>query len=175
MRIERVETLTSAEWSESDFSFDVEEEAAGPFDGPGLGEVAPVARYTKRYSMDADRITASNPERSMIAVLRGEDGVAGYLVVSRAWNGCAQIDDLAIDRAHRRRGFARMLMDEAVRWAKEQRLPTIRLETQSNNVPACRFYETYGFVLGGFDRHLYDAIPSQTRRETALFWYLAVR
>jgi hypothetical protein len=48
-------------------------------------------------------------------------------------------------------------MDRAVSWANEQGLPGIRLETQSNNVGACRFYERYGFELAGYDRHLYSA------------------
>ncbi|AGC48953.1 streptothricin acetyltransferase [Myxococcus stipitatus DSM 14675] len=175
MRIERVETLTETELRGTDFSFDVDEEAVAPFDGPALTRVVPVTRYTKHYSWDDERIDAANPDTSMVAVVRGEDSrVAGYIVASRAWNHCAQIEDVAIDRAHRRRGLARTLMDEAVRWAKEQGLRMVRLETQSNNVPACRFYERYGFQLGGFDRYLYTALPTQTRPETALFWYLSV-
>ncbi|WP_342377154.1 GNAT family N-acetyltransferase [Myxococcus stipitatus] len=170
-----MKTLTGTELHGTDFSFDVDEEAVAPFDGPTLSRVVPVTRYTKRYSWDEAHVDASNPDTSMVAVVRGEDSrVAGYIVVSRAWNHCAQIEDVAIDRAHRRRGIARALMDEAVRWAKEQGLPSVRLETQSNNVPACRFYERYGFKLGGFDRYLYTAIPTQARSETALFWYLSI-
>lgn len=47
----------------------------------------------------------------------------------------------------------------------------IRLETQSNNLPAYRFYASYGFRLGGFDRLLYVAIDG-IETKTALFWYL---
>ena len=50
-------------------------------------------------------------------------------------------------------------------------LPGIMLETQNNNVAACRFYESCGFHLGGFDRELYRGITPDTD-ETALFWYL---
>lgn len=174
MRLEHLKVLTAAELRDADFSFDVDEEAVGPFDGPALGRTVPVERYTKRYEMDDDGVVASNPEESMLAVVRGEGRVVGYIVVSRAWNHCAQIDDVAIDRAHRRTGMARALMDEAVRWAKARGLSMIRLETQSNNVAACRFYEKYGFRLGGFDRYLYVAIPARERPEVALFWYLAV-
>ncbi|WP_338864443.1 GNAT family N-acetyltransferase [Myxococcus stipitatus] len=174
MRIEHLKVLMAAELRDADFSFDVDEEAAGPFDGPALGGTVPVERYTKRYEMDEDGVVASNPEESMLAVVRGEGRVVGYIVVSRAWNHCAQIDDVAIDRSHRRTGMARALMDEAVRWAKARGLPMLRLETQSNNVAACRFYEKYGFRLGGFDRYLYAAIPARERPEVALFWYLTV-
>ena len=30
-------------------------------------------------------------------------------------------------------------------------MPGIMLETQNNNVAACKFYEKCGFVIGGFD------------------------
>ncbi len=46
-------------------------------------------------------------------------------------------------------------------------LPTVRLETQSSNVPACRFYEGYEFKLGGFDRYHYDAIKPDVKSEAA--------
>jgi len=65
-------------------------------------------------------------------------------------------------------------MDEAVRWTTEIGLSTIRLETQNTNVPACRFYERYGFKLGGYDQYLYDAIEKQEKKEIALFYYLSL-
>lgn len=172
MRVERVRTLAATELTSSDFSFEVNEEAVAPFEGPGLGAVAAVAPYAKHYPAAEDRMAAEG--QSMIAVIRHETHrcIVAYLVMSRAWNHCTEVADVAVDRAHRRLGLARLLMDEAVRWSVEQDLPAIRLETQTNNVPACRFYERYGFKLGGFDRHLYDNIPDQTRPETALFWYL---
>ena len=43
-------------------------------------------------------------------------------------------------------------------------------ETQDNNVPACKFYESYGFKLGGFDKYLYKGID-KTNNEIAIFWY----
>ena len=62
-------------------------------------------------------------------------------------------------------------MDALRLWASGRRLAGIRLETQSNNLAACRFYESCRFVLGGYDRHLYKALHPGTR-EVALFWYL---
>lgn len=45
------------------------------------------------------------------------------------------------------------------------------LETQNNNLGACRLYERCGYVLGGMDHLRYRGIDAQTR-EVALFWYL---
>jgi RimJ/RimL family protein N-acetyltransferase len=45
------------------------------------------------------------------------------------------------------------------------------LETQDNNVPACRLYARCGFQLRGFDTHLYKGDDPSTD-EIALYWYL---
>lgn len=63
-------------------------------------------------------------------------------------------------------------MNKAVLWAEAVGLNTIRLETQSNNVAACRFYQRFGFVLGGYDRYLYCRMDPDVSADVALFWYL---
>ncbi|USE78439.1 GNAT family N-acetyltransferase [Cupriavidus gilardii] len=68
--------------------------------------------------------------------------------------------------------MGRRLMDEAVAWAATLNLRAIRLETQSSNVSACRFYAQYGFVLGGYDRYLYSQLNEDVREDVALYWYL---
>jgi len=49
-------------------------------------------------------------------------------------------------------------------------MPGIMLETQNNNVKACRFYESCGFVIGGVDFHVYKGIDPDSR-EAAVYWY----
>ncbi|HEV7309879.1 GNAT family N-acetyltransferase [Ensifer sp.] len=154
-----------------DFSFEVTIEALPPFSGPGLGAVAPVEPYMKSYEADAKELMDASAEADAALFTARVDGrLAGYIALSKAWNGFAEVDDIAVDRAARRAGVAKSLMDQAVAWAKQQDLPGIRLETQSNNVAACRFYERYGFELAGYDRHLYSALKPGTR-EIALYWY----
>jgi len=104
-----------------------------------------------------------------LAYLDGQ--VAGQILLHKHWNRYAYIQDIAVDQAFRRQGIGRALMDRAVSWAKKHALPGITLETQDINVGACRFYERYGFKLGGFDRYLYHAIPG-VQDEIALYWYL---
>lgn len=69
-------------------------------------------------------------------------------------------------------GIGRRFMDEAVAGAGASNLRAIRLETQSSNVSACRFYARYGFVLGGYDRYLYSQLDEDVRGDVALYWYL---
>ena len=47
----------------------------------------------------------------------------------------------------------------------------VSLETQDDNLAACRLYLKYGFQLGGIDRRVYDT-SELYRRETALYFYL---
>ncbi len=172
MQIQRVDRISSEAFADSDFSFDIESEAIAPFEGPDMPKVVPVQSRTKRYGADA---SLSEPdfqsERLLLAAKDGEH-LAGYLLATPGWNRCASIDDIAISRRYRRAGIGRPLMDEAVAWAAGLNLRAIRLETQSTNVPACRFYARYGFVLGGSDRYLYSQLGEDVRHEVALYWYL---
>lgn len=63
-------------------------------------------------------------------------------------------------------------MDEAVAWAAGMNFHAIRLETQSSNVSACRFYVKYRFVLRGGDRYLYSQWGDDVRSDSDLYWYL---
>ena len=55
-------------------------------------------------------------------------------------------------------------------WARKKNLPGMMLETQNNNLGACRLYERCGYVMGGIDQLRYRGIDPQTR-EVAIFWY----
>lgn len=74
-----------------------------------------------------------------------------------------------MDRERRGRGVGTRLMDCAKAWAQERRLHGLMLETQDDNLLACRFYRKYGMRIGGVDELLYAGFGS---REKAVFWYL---
>jgi streptothricin acetyltransferase len=65
-------------------------------------------------------------------------------------------------------------MDAAVGWARERGLHGVSLETQDNNLVACRFYLKYGFRLGGADCLVYDAFEA-VRNEIALYFYYILK
>jgi streptothricin acetyltransferase len=52
----------------------------------------------------------------------------------------------------------------------------LAIETQSNNVPACRFYASQGCRLGAIHRFAYarfgDDPGNLVARETMMIWYL---
>jgi streptothricin acetyltransferase len=156
--------------AQCDFSFEITADIPEPFNGEGTVPVEPPYRKSYNYNVDELAKYLESSEGAFF-VAEVDGSTIGYVAVSRGWNNYAVIEDIAVDSSQRRNGVARLLMDVAVGWAREAALAGVRLETQSNNVAACRFYERYGFVLGGYDRYLYRAMHPGTR-EIALFWYL---
>ena len=135
-------------------------------------EIEQVTPYEKRYPADAfDAATyIDNPDKVIyLAYLDGQ--VAGQVRLCRYWNRYAYIEDILVDRMHRRQGVGKALMEQAITWAKAGGFPGIMLETQNNNVAACRLYERCGLTLAGFDACLYRGIDSVSE-EIALYWYL---
>lgn len=154
-----------------DFSFQVTREAVPPFEGDWLAHARPVEPYPKSYGFDVEELQSYlETEGKALFVVIGQETPVGHIALSVDWNNLASVDDIAVDVEWRGTGAAQCLMQQAVHWTKEKSLPGLRLETQSNNVAACRFYLRQGFTLGGFDRYLYEGLSPGTR-ETALFFY----
>jgi streptothricin acetyltransferase len=127
---------------------------------------------SKRYGVDEFDPAAyiHSPDRAAyLAYIDGQP--TGQIILRRNWNGYGYIEDIAVDVQFRRQGIGLRLIEQAVTWAKNHGLPGLMLETQDNNIAACRLYAACGFHLGGFDRELYRAIDPNTD-EIALYWYL---
>lgn len=131
-----------------------------------------VPPYTKQYGMEAfdPNSYLDDPDKVILFAYVDEE-LAGQIRIRKSWNGYAYIDDIAVDKDYRRQGVGRRLIQSAIAWAKEKGFPGIMLETQDNNVPACKLYEACGFVLGGFDLYAYRNSP-EVKDEVALYWYL---
>ena len=100
-----------------------------------------------------------------------DDKLAGRIKMMRWWNQFAYIEDIVVNPEFRGTGVGRKLMEHGIRWARENNYPGIMLETQDNNVSACKLYASFDFEISGFDRNVYKAINPNTK-ETALYWYL---
>jgi streptothricin acetyltransferase len=87
-----------------------------------------------------------------------------------AWRDTGMIWNIVIDQAHRRQGLGTQLMQRAIQWARRRGLRALALETQTNNLPACCFYQKMGFQLCGVDDHFYSN-DDISLNEVALFWY----
>lgn len=156
----------------SDFSFEVSDYATAQIGRPvSQWPVTPIVPYRKCYGIDPEEFSSfRDAPDSEIFMAYLDDQPVGHLVVSTNWNGYAHIDELAVHAPARRHGVAKALLDVAQFWSRKKKLPGIMLETQNNNLGACRLYERCGYVLGGIDHLRYRGIDRHTA-EVALFWY----
>lgn len=170
--IERRDVALAATVEDRDFSFLVEAFYEPAFDKPvaqWLG--APVAAYRKDYLTAHSETEAPSAASDALFFAMDDQDAVGRAMISRNWNNYGLVDDIAVDAAYRGVGAGRLLMDACVEWSRSEGLAGIMLETQNNNIAACRFYERYGFELGGIDRLLYRGLDPRGR-EIALLWYL---
>jgi ribosomal protein S18 acetylase RimI-like enzyme len=73
-----------------------------------------------------------------------------------SWNNRMRVWDISVEENCRRKGIGALLMNHAVKVAKERRARMLVLETQGCNVPAINFYLKFGFELIGFDVAAYS-------------------
>jgi len=79
--------------------------------------------------------------------------------------------DIRVHPDERGRGVGRELFRHAVAWSRRKGFGQLGLETQSVNVPACRFYARQGCELGAIHRFGYAGRP-EVAHEAMLLWYL---
>jgi ribosomal-protein-alanine N-acetyltransferase len=79
----------------------------------------------------------------LVAELDGE--VVGHAVTSVVAD-IAELQRIAVNADHRRRGLATALLDEVVALAVRERADRLLLEVRENNEPALAFYAAHGFV-----------------------------
>lgn len=90
-------------------------------------------------------------------------------VIPQEWNNTAWIWNIMLDESVRRQGLGRALFQRAVAWARRCGYRALGLETQTNNVPACKFYLAMGMQLEGI-RTAYYHNDDIARQEVAIFF-----
>lgn len=76
--------------------------------------------------------------------------------------------DLRVDPEYQGRGLGTRLITLAVEWARERRCTQLKIETQNNNVAACKFYARQGCILGEINKFAYYGEEDD---EVMLIWY----
>jgi streptothricin acetyltransferase len=127
-----------------------------------------------RYDTDQIEMTRYRLEQSknaLVMVAEQEGRLVGILEVeAEIWRNTALVWALFVDKQWRGQGVGAKLLREAEKWAKRKRFRAIVLETQTNNVPAIRFYEKHGYAISGFDRYFYSNQDIE-KKEVAVFMY----
>ena len=88
--------------------------------------------------------------------------------------------DIRVDESYKRQGVGQALFDMAVEWSRKQALVQMKIECQSNNVPAIKFYHKQGAELSAIDEYAnYTDYTSynapEFRHETEFIWFLDLR
>ncbi len=89
-----------------------------------------------------------------IWVMREDDGVVAYVV---AWHVTDELHvlNVATRQDRRRRGIARALMTEVVKYARQQRIGRVLLEVRRSNRAAISLYRGTGFFVIGVRARYY--------------------
>ena len=126
--------------------------------------------YEKEYGDDEEQWEdyIGNPDKTIFLYYDNDDGV-GQIILRKNWNKYAFIEDIAVAKSHRKAGIGSKLISKADEWAKLNDLSGLMLETQDNNLLACRFYSKHGFQIGSVDTMLYANFDNA--HEKAVFWY----
>lgn len=76
--------------------------------------------------------------------------------------------DLRVHPEFRRAGIGSALFEAVIDWAAQHHCTQLKIETQNTNVPACKFYQSKGCLLGAINAQAYGAQSS----EIQMLWYL---
>jgi ribosomal protein S18 acetylase RimI-like enzyme len=107
--------------------------------------LSPMAERTVRRNL---RATFSEP-RSVCLVAEVDGAVVGFTTVGLIEHPVspgihAEIEELKVDRAHRRKGLGRALATEALHWIDNAAVRMIRAHVGNDNLSAIRLFESIG-------------------------------
>jgi ribosomal protein S18 acetylase RimI-like enzyme len=127
---------------------------------------------TVTYPASEERLHASTaPDQCfLVATTRDNPQVIGYLVMrADPLYHIGQVQDVVVSPSFRRQKLGTRLTKIALRWAREQHLTSLMIETQTKNLPGIRFCEAAGFTFCGFNDRYFP------NRDIAVFFSQSVR
>ena len=80
--------------------------------------------------------------------------------------------DIRVDNRCKGQGVGTELFRLAADWSRGNGYKQMKIETQNNNVAACRFYHKQGACLAAFDEFAYFHDPDAKKHEFIMMWYL---
>jgi len=128
-----------------------------------------IAQHWK-VSVDHKKELANKDAVLLVAENIGEpETVIGTgLMWITGWNKTGYLVELAVDKAHLRKGVGKALVSEFSRIARQNQLRAIIVETQPSNKDGVDFYLSNGFRLCGFHDRYYTNHPKSSK-DIAIF------
>jgi GNAT superfamily N-acetyltransferase len=149
-----------------------------------IGVVLEERELETPYAKDYDALDGEGPTRwaarfdltnwALILARSGGSALGGAVIAFDTKNvnmlegrhDLAVLWDLRVDPEARGKGVGTALFKSAERWAVSHGCTELKVETQNNNVSACRFYQRQGCSLGAVNRFAYPDLP----HEIQLIW-----
>lgn len=78
----------------------------------------------------------------------------------------AHITNVAVDPAYRGNKIGSLLIEELVKYSKENRIKAITLEVRISNIVAQNLYKKYGFLPGGVRKEYYQ----DNKEDAMIMW-----
>lgn len=106
----------------------------------------------------ADSVKLDNPEREIVAkggqvlIARDGDDIVGCVALVAEGDGVFELSKMAVARNRRGRGLGRILLREAVDYARRRNATTLFLGSSTKLPDAVHLYESIGFVHVPSDR-----------------------
>jgi len=110
-------------------------------------------------------------EPRVFSAVLGEKQIGWIELGYDKWNNRMRVWEFLVEEEFRRRGIGTLLMEHAVKIARDKGARMLVLETQTNNANAIEFYLNFGFQLIGFDLAAYsneDVGKKEVRLELGL-------
>ncbi len=99
--------------------------------------------FDNPWSADTVNTLLQSNQAVCFGAFEGEE-LVGYVALEWVFDE-GSLTDIAVLKEYRGRGISKLLMDELVKAAKEQKLQFVTLEVRVGNVPAISLYRSYGF------------------------------
>ena len=78
----------------------------------------------------------------------------------------AVVWDIRINEDYRGIGIGSRIFERCLEWSKDKNCSRVKIETQNNNVKACKFYAKQGAKLSNINKYYYKDYPD----EVQLIW-----
>ena len=88
-----------------------------------------------------------------VAVIDTE--IAGFGGIWKAVDDC-HITDIVVRKDLRKLGIGSLILEKLIQAAKDKMVNSITLEVNTNNIPAQKLYEKYGFKIVGIRKKYYN-------------------
>lgn len=135
-----------------------------------------VPSYWKNYDSEEDNpsllIGKFNMDNWRVVLAFDGETLIGGAIIAYDTDGIKMLegrDDLAViwdirvNKEYRGKGIGSKILARCIKWAKNMECTRVKIETQNNNVNACKFYASQGAKLSNFNRYYYKDYPNEVQ------------